>query len=442
LISACPAFSAEPSPATGQGLGLPEVITMALERNPGLAARREGVSAAERGRQAAWSQNLPKAFVEGGYLASPLNDKLVLPMHQFVPGPEDPNATQTLRSEFSDQVYNFGFRVTLPIFTGGRILAETEIGDLAILLSRSRLDQTRDELVFNVASAFYTILQLEEDVKATEASLKRLEESQRIVKQRRDVGKAADVDVFKINTRVAEVRQALIRVENALEVAHTILARLVGVEPTEKIGVRGPLAYEERAVDLEESLKNAEERRPELLAKRREVDIAGQEVRVALAQRLPQLGFDSNYKWWGTPDGRFGNQDSPAADVDLRVLLQAPLFEEVLRQRHAEARAKLQQTKRELEEVRLRVKQEVKEAALNVAEARARIATAEAALKEAAEALRIEEMKVDVGKSTTEFLLDAQAAQLRSQENYFAAVADYDIQQMALRKAVGQIEVP
>ena len=74
-------------------------------------------------------------------------------------------------------------------------------------------------------------------------------------------------------------------------------------------------------------------------------------------------------------------------------------------------------------------------------EARQRIKAAQAAEDEAIEVLRIEALKVREGKSIIENLLDAQTAQLEAEQNFSAAVADYQIQLMALKKAIGTIEV-
>lgn len=431
--------------ASPQAFDLNQIIHLALANNPGLAASREGIEVEQRGRQAAWSQRLPRIAVQAMNLGDPLNTQLVMPMHQFVPPTTASSAAvlNTFRSEFSNDNYNFGFGMTLPIYTGGRITAQTRIGDLAILLSQNRLAQTRDELIFNVASVFYTILRLDQDVTATAASLKGLQESQRIVKQRLAVGEAAQLDVYKIDARLAEVQQALIQVNNDRSVGYTALVRLVGGGPTaEGIAAKGPLTYRENTLRLEDSIAAAVDKRPELLAKMREVAIAKQQVRVALAQRLPQLSVGADYLWWGSAlYGHFGNQYSPAPDILVTTSLQFPIFDEVARQQYDEALARQQQVARELDDLRLRVIQEVKSAFLSMEAARARITAAQAALREAEEALRIEQAKISVGKSTTEFLLDAQAAELRSRFNYFGAISDYDIQQMALRKAIGQITV-
>ena len=78
---------------------------------------------------------------------------------------------------------------------------------------------------------------------------------------------------------------------------------------------------------------------------------------------------------------------------------------------------------------------------LNVLEAQQRIVAAQAAVDEGKEVFRIEALKVREGKSIIENLLDAQTAQLQAEQNYSAAVADYQVQLMALKKAIGQIEV-
>lgn len=79
---------------------------------------------------------------------------------------------------------------------------------------------------------------------------------------------------------------------------------------------------------------------------------------------------------------------------------------------------------------------------LALVESSERIRAAQVALEDAREALRVEQLKTQVGRGIVEDLLDAQAAELQAQTNYTRALADYNTALVARRKAIGRVREP
>ncbi|MFQ5692415.1 MAG: TolC family protein, partial [Nitrospinota bacterium] len=264
-----------------------------------------------------------------------------------------------------------------------------------------------------------------------------LEESRRVVEEAVKVNRRPRVDLFKVNTRVASVRQALIRRRNAEAVTQGVLAALMGLEDvTQKRRLAGPLKYAARAIDLNQSIKEALRRRPKYQAAKREVAIAERQIRVAQARRLPQVSMGLVYLGATNDEDMDRIQDDFTAS--LRVSL--PIFTGgVLPGQVSEARARLARARERLREVRLSVSREVQESFFRVKEAEERIIAARAAVREASEALRIEQLKVQVGRGTIEDFFIAQSAELEAKTNHFSALADANIARVALRKAKGVI---
>jgi outer membrane protein TolC len=127
-------------------------------------------------------------------------------------------------------------------------------------------------------------------------------------------------------------------------------------------------------------------------------------------------------------------------DQTIGLKLAVPIFDKPLRDQIAKEQAKLHELRARLRQQKLATVLDVKQAHLNVIAAENRIKVAEAVRKEVAEALRVEQSKFKVGKTTVEFVLDAQAAQLQSEVNYFQALSDFNVQKLALKKAIGLIE--
>lgn len=421
-------FAAEPTPP----YTLSDLIKLALERNPEIAAAQRGIDVATRGVQEARGERLPVITFGSGYLYSPAERKRLFPRAEL-------SDLERRGKVFNEQVVDLGAVLTIPIYTGGRITANIELNRLTETLSRHRLDQTRDDLILNVASAYYSIVKLGKVVEATEASRKALLESRRVVQAQVEAQKAVPADLFKVNTRVAGVEQSLIVANNGVDLTHAALNTLLGEEaPRRKLTLREELPREVEPLDLKRDIALGLDRRPEYQIAKKEVEIQERAVEIEEAKRWPQIFAVGTVLGAGGDRKFFPMRDDET--IGLRISL--PIFDEPLRQRIGKERARLFEINERLRREKLRTMFEVQQAHLNVTEAQNRINVAEAVRKEAAEALRIEQLKFEVGKSTVEFLLDAQAAQLQAEVNYFQALADFNVQKVALRKAVGLIELP
>ena len=160
-----------------------------------------------------------------------------------------------------------------------------------------RLAQTKDELIFNVASAYYNILKFQEFVRAARKSKEQLLESQRVVQRRFALGKTAKVDTLKVNTRLAAVEQLLIQFVNVKEVLYGLLGVLLGEEVgIPKATISGDLRMPSRQLmqksfSLQEAQRQALQRRPELLALKKELEIQEKNIRIRYAENLPNVNF-------------------------------------------------------------------------------------------------------------------------------------------------------
>ena len=229
VVSVSFVFAGEPTPP----YTLSDLIRLALERNPEIAAAQRGIEVAGRGLAEAKGERLPVITFNSGYLYSPAERQRLIPRAEL-------SDLQRRDKVFQEQILDLGAVLTIPIYTGGRITANIELNRLNEVLSGHRLDQTRDDLILNVANTYYSIVKLGKVVEATEASRKALLESKRIVEAQVEAQKAVPADVFKVNTRVANVEQSLIVANNGVDLAHAGLNTLLGEEaPRRKLALRG-----------------------------------------------------------------------------------------------------------------------------------------------------------------------------------------------------------
>lgn len=422
--------------APGEPVTLEQAIRFALDRSPRLATARYAADAAGARHAFLSLSRLPRVTLLGIGEFFPVEDKLQSPRHMDIPATAGPEMLDFFRQQFQNEVYNLRAIASLPIFTSGRLSSQISAADHLVEAAEGSARATRDGVIFNVAAAYYTVLQLQKVVAATEATVRSLEESERIVARQVDVGRAAPVDLFRIRTRLANTRQRLIQLNGSFAKSKTVLRAAMGLEdvlqPIELVDTLGYAAYpRDLAAAAEEALRT----RPDYVAQSEVVEARGRLVRAAVAAAyLPQVSFNGFYnQGYGT------RSDVWQGDAGFFVSISLGFLDPVNPAAVSEARAARRAEEQRLQDLRLEVTRQVETAYLDVGEAEQRIGAAEAALAEAREVVRIERMKLDVGKAIINDLLDAEADLLVAEVNHATALADYNVAVFALERAVGGV---
>jgi outer membrane protein len=409
---------------------LAEAIRLALANNPELAATSSEVDAAQAQRDAAAGRRLPSLHAIAGY-SHYLDDQRLIPARQ--------NGELAV---FSQDIFAGDLVVRMPLYTGGRLTSEIKAADLLRQAAEHRLARSRQELVFNVSSVFYSTLAQGKVIESLEFSQKVLEEHLKQVDNLIAGEKAAKVDRLRTQVRLADLQQRLVRERNVLEIQGRVLANLLGLpEESHPISASGQLEAEASSPPaLEASLSDAFRQREDYLAATAGLEAHAKAVDAARAGHLPTVSLVGSYGERWTPDAsERPSGTSTSDDVGVvGVIADIPLFEGgQIDARVRQEQARLSAARYRLRELKLQIRLDVETAILNLRSARERIQATESAVGLAQESLRIERQKYDLGRGSITDVLDAQSALLDSQTNYFRALADYDTGTAQLALAVG-----
>ncbi|GAB4274896.1 MAG: TolC family protein [Deferrisomatales bacterium] len=405
-------------------------VELALENNPKLRAAHWEVATTRAQSTAAASARLPHLRALGSY-AHTLDEARLVPTHRN----GEPGV-------FGDDLWAADLVLTLPLFTGGRLVNEVRASELLLDAARQRLGRTRDELVFNVSSLFYTILGQERVVESLQFSLQALEHHRSRVEQLLRAQKAARVDLLRTEVRLADLQQRLVREQNVVAIQRRGLLNLLGLEKApEAWALRGDLTLAAEAPDLTEAVAAAENQRPDYQAARAALEAEARRVDVARGARWPSLSLRGSYGWrWAAGATQHPSGTQTAEDVgSLAFLVDVPLFEGGrLDAREREARARLAAARERLRQLELQILLDVETAVRNIASSRRRVEATRAAVTQAEESFRIEREKYTYGKGTITDVLDAQSALLDAQTQLYRALADHRIARAQLHLAVGE----
>ncbi|HPW17313.1 MAG TPA: TolC family protein [Candidatus Aminicenantes bacterium] len=411
-------------------LTVDDAIALALRQNPFHLASQEKIAQARAGVRQAAAGFLPTLNASG---SSTLDEKLfVLEFPSMVPG--EPPVRMSI--DFTKD-YQMGFSFGLPLYAGGRLAAGYRMAASGLKASRESVRLSEQETVLEAKRAFYGYLLAREFSAVADEGLRLAEDFTRNVKNLYEVGMASKFDLLRSEVQAANLRPQAIRARNSVEVAALGLKTVCGLDLDAPIEVRGELAAPPLGAEARDIVAEALARRPEL----RQLDyrraMAGESLKIARGAVLPTLAVGGVYNVWG--DALRLRRGVWQNYYTVNLSLSLPIFNGF------DAEARIGQAKaalRELEWTRKGLSEaialEVRQAALNLNQARETLLSQEMNVEQAREAVRIAELNYAEGLATNLDVSTAQVALSQARTNHSQALYDCVMSQAQLEKAVGR----
>ncbi len=417
-------------PQSQDSLTLVEAIRIALERNAQVAAAKWELEAAGSQRDLAAAGRYPSLRLSG-YASRYTTGQRLLP-------PSAPGQPMV----YTEQAGGADLTLEVPLFLGGLLTRQVKAAEGMEESYAHRLERTGEELEYEVSSAFFNILRQEKVVESVEFSVQALEAHERTVMEMMEAGKAARVDVLRIQVRLADLRQRLLSERNALNVQRKVLAYLIGGRDAgAAVALAGDLTLVPFHEETEEAVTRAMNRRPDLQAARAARRAQEHRVGAARATRWPALHLRGSYteRWAIAPVDQPAGADASATLGSIGLAVSFPLFDGgVASARVAQERAYLAAEEERSLDLELRVRLQVEEALLGIETGRGRVEATETSIQQAQETLRIEQEKYRLGKGSITDVLDAQSELLAAETAYYGALAEYNTAIARYRLVTGE----
>ena len=419
--------------AKSSGLTLQECIETALANNFELAASKSDADVSAAQHDGAQAGLWPKVALVGNYTHSMDELRLAQATYNGEPG------------VFAKDISSGELAITFPLYTGGRITSDISAAELLKKASEHKLAFTREELVYNISSLYFGIIAQRHVIDSLVFSQNVLNEEKKRITQLLNTQKAAQVDLLKADVRLADIEQKLTQEKNTLAITQRVLVNLMGTEGTDPATVvAGELILPGQTMDLSpytvtQALKN----RQDYLAAQAAFEAQQEKVSGVKSGYLPTVSMKGAYgrKFALDPtrDEKWAsNNDTSAEYASVGLVFELPLFEGGLTNAKVrEENAKLSSLQFRLRKLEKQIELDMETALLNTESARSRISSSSVGVKQAKESLRIERMKYELGKGVITDTLDAQAALLLAQVNYYRALAEYHTALAKLRFMTG-----
>lgn len=429
-----PASMSMPASSAGRlpegAMTLRQAIEIGLANNPEIAALGWDATAARARQDQAFSERLPRLSAVGGYTHH-LDEQRLLPVRQ----PGDPAILS--RDIFSGDVV-----LSVPLFTAGRLVSQVKAADLLHQAATHRLTRSREELVFNVSSVFFSILAQRHVIESLEFSLRTLEEHVKRIDALMAAQKAATVDRMRTEVRLADVRQRLAQEKNLILIQRRVLANFLGLEDhIEKIPLQGELESLDTAVvpDTDAALAAAWKKRDDYLAARAALEAQARTVDTTRAGYWPIVSLQGSYGGRLAAGATTGTGDEFDDVGHIGVAVEIPLFEGGwVDAKVREERASLAAAQERFRRLELQIRLEVETALSNIRSSEERVQAIRESISQARESLRIEQLKYNLGKGAIVDVLDAQNALLESETTYYRALAELHTALAQLKLVVGE----
>ena len=247
---------------------------------------------------------------------------------------------------------------------GGRSGA-VDVAKANLLIQNLEFNDTHRRLIYQIASAYFRLLNAKGQREAAEISLKNAETVESGAENRLRNGLATRPDLLEASAARAQADYDLQATVGAEQIAQGDLATKMGLSADAQFHVQSisEIPIPTSAADaLSEEIKRAFQQRPELLADIARIRAAQGEAKQARSSYFPALHFAGDgglVRGYGQQDllpGHYGEGETWSADVELRWTL----FDGARREKQiAAAKAKMSSADADLHALRDQIEEEV-----------------------------------------------------------------------------------
>jgi outer membrane protein TolC len=401
----------------------------------------------------AFNAGIRKTMISGGLLSLQW-DNSRLSANPSIVNPLIPRYDTALGLSLNQPLLrDFGWRYTLLL---------VEVAQTAEQAAFHQYKAGLAEIIVAVESAYWSLVAAIEAVRVQEQSLALAQELERQNEGKYNVGTLPQTAVLEAQTEVASREATLIRALNLRDNARDRLRAVINSRDPEtgKLLMIAPSDKPDITpypIDLQKSLQNALDSRPELVAARLDVQGRGLERKVAQNQLLPRLNFIGEIGLKGVsgtdtgvtqvapgldgsydqalkflPDGRF-------YDYLVGAAIEIPINNAEAKAGFALAKINFEQSKLSLRKLEEQITLEIKEAVSNLRTDLKSIDATRIARELAEENVRNQQARYDVGLATTKDLLDFQDQLTTARFREIEALTRYNTDLAVLRRVEGTL---
>ena len=333
------------------------------------------------------------------------------------------------------QFFQGGLVGTMPIFDL-TLWRRWQAAHQGVNASQAEESSVREQVVLMVVSQYLAGMRANAAVSAAHS---RVDLAQALYDQASDLqkhGVGTGIDSLRANVELQNEKQRLLEAETEQKVALYGLVRLLSLDPHREIELADtPSFFETPQMDVNQSIEQAYEARPEMKALTARLHMAELAKRGVSESRLPTLNF------YGTQGQQGLSAPAVIPAYIYQVTIDMPLFTSGrIRAEMAKADLEVKEVNKNRDELRNRIALEVKTAQAQLDSARHEVDVANLGVNLAKEEVTQARDRFQAGVANNIEVISAQDALARANDNQIAALYGYNQSRANLSHAIGQIE--
>lgn len=392
----------------------------ALGGNEIIKIAEEDVIQSESRVDQSWTYLYPRLVAQGAYTR----------FNETLPPEGGPFLFQPLTQ------YQASLVLTQPLYTGGRTLAALRTARKMREASAGGLSITKQDMMLNVAEAFYGVLKAQKSVDISKQSLERMEHHKETTEREAATRKtkANQSALLRANSLVSQARIALVRAQDGLKITHEKLSLLTQLPKDIQLAEPKQLAPpQERLDDLQQI---AFTNRDDYATSRINKDIAKENVTIVQGGHYPQLSALVGAQYQESQPSIFTDATTYYAGLRLTV----PIFEGGLMSAEvSEAKSRVRQAELSSEFLRKSIEADVQEAYVNLQTVSSVLETAKLEMDYAKGNYEAVESLFSEGLLTSLSLIDAEQALTMAERELMNATYDRELAILRLKKSIGML---
>ena len=324
-----------------------------------------------------------------------------------------PNNNYDVHVSARELLYDFGKRDAL-----------VELSKSYKLSSEDKVTLIKNNLAYQTAKAFYSILFLEKSIDVKDEQINNLNKHIELTSKMVQSGSATDYDILTTKVKVADVQNQKIDLQNELSNAKIYLNSLMGWNDNIKIIISGDFNADSTSFNSDSLLNEAYKNRPEIILAKDAENTASLSKQIASLSDKPMLNVFANY---GFKNGYEPNLQVLRGNWAAGVNAKIPIFNGNLKEgKIEEAEANLKTTSAKILEIQRNIKLDVQKSVSDYNSNLAKFRNTKLQVEQAKMAVERAEISYRDGVITNLDLIDAETS-LSEAELQFVQVLYHNV---------------
>ncbi len=430
---------AQTLPRVDGPLTLDRAVELALDKNLRVKAAGADARAMESMRKEAQAPFWPQLSANGYYA-----DQRMAPNVYTSAGNTMARNYQVFNS---DQTRDGNLTAMYSLFSGGRDYYGYKAAARRAEGAREMLKSAEVETAMQARLDYIAALREAENVRVTSELLGDVDERLRVTRAGFDAGRVPRYYVLRDEAERANVVQMQAMARSRAEQALVALKTTLGVDLASSVDLADRLELTPVTLSVDEGIREASARQPEIRAAAKQREAAEAEVRAAYGNYFPQVSLSYMYDWawtksraWESQADNMRMRGDNSEGYSVGVVVTLPLFDGLMRENALNtAKARLERAGQAEGLVRQQIAKDVNQAALMLTAAEKGVEASRKGLEQAEEESRVVKERFESGRGIQLEILDAQVVRTRARFNAVNALADYHSALAMWLRATGRV---